>query len=1248
MKKYLSAALAAVMLSALITPFAYSVDSGDDVIFSVSTAEEFKDVFSNPYNAEITDVQDITEAGSCVKLAVADGENYANLDFVWSDYKEYTSGYAVIETEFMPDGSSGINWFGIYTNQNHPVSGQLIEGNYAISTNSPVVMDEWNKLRIIVDIAQHKSIVYNNGVEISGWIPTDFMSDEFNTLRLYPYTDTTGNGVIYFKNYSFYITKDAGISAPGYLVGYYDGMSKAEFYRSEISDTDLNGELCSYIKGSDPSGSETDLFFNYTLPESTSGQTVTASIAFIPNDSVKEIHFATSTHLAVSPKVTMQAAEQDMWNTITLVCNPETSVNDLYLNGEYYGSTEKGLINGIIRVVVTASEEGLNNTGLYMDNYMICADNLTLPAITSDTLTVSNGNILGCGGLTVSEVISKLTLADDAYSAVVTLGGETVSEDTPVTDDMKLSVWKNDILAAQYYLKTVKYDLSNVIFYSNGYEDSKFNEGEFKAELDLNCYTGEKTVEVCLRQYNDDGSIAAQNINEYTVSGSKHIVSSLETEDVSGTYLKFTVTDIDSNESIYESEKIYPYSDSVIEKVSELYEGFTVKAATFSYDDGIPDDIALIELFDKYGIKGSFNLVGSRLERNYNELAQQRGIDVYSLIKQIYEGQEIQNHTYEHLPSFLMEGETAYDSSGVPLTGCTLAEAIEDVTKNKSFLYEKLGVQTRGIAWPNGYPQVRTDYSELEAAVMADGHEFARYKESGKFDLPTDWMRWQPTCHHNDAPLYTEKYVSMPNSGDLKLYYIWGHSYEFTAAGENDDKNLTMLENTISELYNSNVWFASNNEFYDYIHALDNIEITDTNITNNSKQTVYLHVNGLNISIEPGCTYTAGEPGEPIPERPPITPAPKLYTSVTDGMEVRAYTDHEIGSIVLASYDKDGSLINIVIGNGTEANINMDDAETVKAFLFESLSDMKPLTESVVINKQPTIACWGDSLTYGQGSTDPDKDSYPAVLSSLSGAKVYNMGVPGETSTTIAARQGVLKIELSKEVTIPSSGEAEISFRASNGGVVTPRDVTLGGWNQCEINGIKGKLEVTVDNTVWPRVLKSAKFIRATAGESITAEAGDELIPSAHSVRADINVIFSGTNGGWSAQNLTADKSRSDSNEIESLIDMIGKQAMFSNEPDKYIVIGLTTYDNEYWADVDAAMKTAFGERFFDLRNALADEELLKSHGITPTSKDFEYISRGAVPLSLLTADETHFNDNGYYIIAELLYSKMKELGYLS
>ena len=32
------------------------------------------------------------------------------------------------------------------------------------------------------------------------------------------------------------------------------------------------------------------------------------------------------------------------------------------------------------------------------------------------------------------------------------------------------------------------------------------------------------------------------------------------------------------------------------------------KALTFSYDDGVRSDARLVEIFDKYGIKGTFNL----------------------------------------------------------------------------------------------------------------------------------------------------------------------------------------------------------------------------------------------------------------------------------------------------------------------------------------------------------------------------------------------------------------------------------------------------------------------------------------------------------------------------------------------------------------------------------------------------------------------------------------------------------------
>ena len=67
-----------------------------------------------------------------------------------------------------------------------------------------------------------------------------------------------------------------------------------------------------------------------------------------------------------------------------------------------------------------------------------------------------------------------------------------------------------------------------------------------------------------------------------------------------------------------------------------------------------------------------------------------------------------------------------------------------------------------------------------------------------------------------------------------------------------------------------------------------------------------------------------------------------------------------------------------------------------------------------------TVLALGDSLTYGTGAS-PDA-SYPTVLAALTGWKVINAGVPGDTSAQALARLPVLLAEHRPELVIVSIG----------------------------------------------------------------------------------------------------------------------------------------------------------------------------------------------------------------------------------
>lgn len=354
--------------------------------------------------------------------------------------------------------------------------------------------------------------------------------------------------------------------------------------------------------------------------------------------------------------------------------------------------------------------------------------------------------------------------------------------------------------------------------------------------------------------------------------------------------------------------------------------------------------------------------------------------------------------------------------------------------------------------------------------------------------------------------------------------------------------------------------------------------------------------------------------------------------------------------LVLALYDEKGNLVNTGISktNGKTSVTLGGEFSLAKAMVMGY--NLAPMCEVKTYVSRPSVACWGDSITYGQGSGDVNKYSYPAVLKDLSGLNVINMGVGGETNTTIAARQGGYSIKLDEDFVIPQDTvPIEIKFSAydKNGnyaGVVTPRSTTLGGWSPCKINGVEGKLSIDVNNTVFPRILNWAKFTRFEKGESVSVKKGDVLTVGAHDVNADINIINASSNGGWGAAN----KNASDSDGA-SLINTLDNMIESFKYPDKFIVIGVTTGGTDAWAKTDAALKGRYGKHFLDVKSYLTDEKFLTDNGIILTAADKEYLALGKIPPSLLDnspQDNTHLNKAGYRLFAQKVYDKMIELGF--
>lgn len=250
----------------------------------------------------------------------------------------------------------------------------------------------------------------------------------------------------------------------------------------------------------------------------------------------------------------------------------------------------------------------------------------------------------------------------------------------------------------------------------------------------------------------------------------------------------------------------------------------------------------------------------------------------------------------------------------------------------------------------------------------------------------------------------------------------------------------------------------------------------------------------------------------------------------------------------------------------------------------------------------PMVVALGDSLTKGAGASGPDT-SYPAVASSmLGGVDVVNLGVGDQTSTQIAARMGVLPIEVT------------LGARSETGWNITTLDPDILYVTGAHSGSYRGTFEgqpATLRVGSNALILDIAEEPKAASGQ---------FVPDAKAQYEGTPVwIWAGRNNILEPDRVLAD--------ISAMVDAIGTTP--------YMVISIlpAATDDQQRLDniarINAGLSERFGKRFIDIHAYL----LTMGSGSAADTAD---VARGMVPTSL-RSDAIHLNDAGYSIVASSL-----------
>lgn len=220
------------------------------------------------------------------------------------------------------------------------------------------------------------------------------------------------------------------------------------------------------------------------------------------------------------------------------------------------------------------------------------------------------------------------------------------------------------------------------------------------------------------------------------------------------------------------------------------------KVLTLSYDDEVTQDRRFVEILNKYGIKCTFNLNSGTFGLTGKCTHYKNGVTVdhnkieRSEAKSLYEGHEIAAHTVNHKD----------------LGKITDDEIRKEVKDDMVALSEIAGYEVKGMAYPYG-----TFSDHIDELLKECGIVYSRtVEDTHKFNVPENLLQWHPTINFGEEGFDELVDKFLEDTDEPKLFYVWGHSYEFDAYNSWD-----RLEEFCKKISgHEDVLYATNMEVY--------------------------------------------------------------------------------------------------------------------------------------------------------------------------------------------------------------------------------------------------------------------------------------------------------------------------------------------------------------------------------------------------------------------------------------------------